>query len=577
VYPRMLYGPIGSRRAYTDPISNAVVITGIEPTAVALDLAAGRFSEVALGPFLHETAHHACFDTPVGIALGALKLAHTASPLSTIHDADELVGPASDLIKAEAVREFLNPLLEGLALFAEFDVHPGTSLYVSSVSQSAARVFGLGRSLNHTLRTGRINLWEALADFFFVARSDANFVERKIALLSSSLRSPDGYLLGYLLVKNLWWMLIRRARKFTDPDLYFGFVRHFLFNDMYFANLLLNHSETLEEEIQAIAEYLTLRIRDMHDNAATFLDEYEGVLARWEPGTTRILGTPSDSPHAGYENHSESLERRLLFESSIRSLRTANLFWPNLIAGRAILRVAVAYAEITTDEAGGFVAQLAGSGESLHGPIMHDMRPLDAKTTSGKGTVEALLLPDKKTILLGVFLGQDLIAVRDVSTGQFNDDSVAGPIKRMPSWLAIEAALVEIEDERNLLGGKRSGELLVEYQKGARELAYESYYEIGLGRDDTAEINRALLDKMDRAGFAELFVNVADRRVMEFAAKLSMAVNREPLSFGQLPDLLQMSETHIRSCYDQLKEIAKTQLGFMPVFEHNDHLFLSRI
>jgi hypothetical protein len=211
MYPRFLAGPVGARRTYTDPVTNAVVVTDADPSEVAVQIAAGRFSQPFIGPFLHEAAHHACFDTPVGLALSALKMAHTASPVLKMKDADRLEGPVRDLVKAETIIELFNPVLEGLALFAEFDLHPGPSPLASSVCQSAFRIFGLSRSLTAFVEAGPQGAYDDFSRFLLEVRSSPNFVERKIALLSSSLRSPDGYLLGYLFIKNLWW-LSRSAR-----------------------------------------------------------------------------------------------------------------------------------------------------------------------------------------------------------------------------------------------------------------------------------------------------------------------------------------------------------------------------
>ena len=199
-----LPGPISGRRAYTDPISNAVANTAISPLEVRHDLALGQLDPKFLNVVLHETTHYTTFITPVGYVLGALMTAHTADPVGRIMDQDKVEGPASIMIQADVLSIYFTPILEGLALFSEFDALSGDSPVASTVSSIAFSIFCKSHVRAAAASGNKIGPYDFLKFYISRHRVQNDAAERKLALLGRSLSSDDGYLIGYLWVKALW-------------------------------------------------------------------------------------------------------------------------------------------------------------------------------------------------------------------------------------------------------------------------------------------------------------------------------------------------------------------------------------
>lgn len=154
-------------RMRVDPISNTVAISAanplyapsqghdtITPSSWGEALANGTVSNELIWPILHEITHHSSLQTPVGASIGALAVSHTSVAGEIIKDVDELKGTARDIVRYEAINIYLRPLLEGLALFSEFDATPGDAPLATWSSQIAARVF-CHQECIETLQTGK--------------------------------------------------------------------------------------------------------------------------------------------------------------------------------------------------------------------------------------------------------------------------------------------------------------------------------------------------------------------------------------------------------------------------------------
>src|SRR5688572_3878102 len=62
------------RRAWTDPVTNATVLSGAEfLKSLGNFIVPGTLPSSCLASFLHEAVHHWCFSSPVGTALALLQ------------------------------------------------------------------------------------------------------------------------------------------------------------------------------------------------------------------------------------------------------------------------------------------------------------------------------------------------------------------------------------------------------------------------------------------------------------------------------------------------------------------------
>jgi hypothetical protein len=348
--------------------------------------------------------------------------AHTANPVGQIMDQDKVEGPARIMIQAEVLSLYFTPLLEGLALFSEFDALSGASPVASTVSSIALSIF-CKASVRAAAATGNnIAPYDSLRFYIGKHRAQTDAAERKLALLSRPLSADDGYLIGYLWVKALWRILVSRCRKLLDTDLFMSFVIDYFFGDFRLATLLfrledaLRTDASLETYVSAIEYYVFgQRLNDLVENADELVWQYERYATKLRPG--HLSTARDDTTHAPYHNYSEDVAAGIEMSLAYSSIRSMHIMWPNFAAGRHILRLFVAPADVEIDEAGMFKAHCPGSEGLIEGSTLEVARPLSKERVSGVGSIEALLLPQTFRVLICVFLGHELIATIDALSG----------------------------------------------------------------------------------------------------------------------------------------------------------------
>src|ERR1700759_4269224 len=108
-------------RSFVDPDTNTTLIRDFDP-ARYLAWLEGRplVGRGLLANFLHEWTHRSCNMSRVGSAPALLKL---RSGIRTFNELDA----TADYLRCMTATALLEPLSEGLALFAEFDAYPGDS------------------------------------------------------------------------------------------------------------------------------------------------------------------------------------------------------------------------------------------------------------------------------------------------------------------------------------------------------------------------------------------------------------------------------------------------------------------
>jgi hypothetical protein len=199
----------------------------------------GKLPDLLLPTFLHESAHHWCLSGSVGTAL-SLKIMELhrkwlESPI--------VLDPTSMLLQSRvsSVQRILEPLLEGMALFADFDLYPGRSEVASEVLCWATYLF--------TQDINEFPVEESIARIKYLLtayRCSELAIRRKSDILVRPLdAATGGYLLGYLTVKNLWHEARKASKRLQDADLFFTYLRNYIFEDCELVEMLL--SEPMEE------------------------------------------------------------------------------------------------------------------------------------------------------------------------------------------------------------------------------------------------------------------------------------------------------------------------------------------
>jgi hypothetical protein len=241
---------LGPKQSWTDLLTNETFVHPLNDLVEPADLIRRSIPFGAVPSLLHEAAHHTCLASAVGLALAATDM--KARRLAESEE-DEGLGKASAIVLTNrAVIELYRPLLEGLALFAEFDSLPSSSRILSRPLLYAAR---------HTSGPEKASKWELeLLGTLTKARLTRASIDRRRDVLSTGLADPGGYQLGYLYVRT-WGRWASQMPIFRDPDFIFFFLSEYFWNDYELAALLLEeHAQDPLLPSKPILEYCLKRL-----------------------------------------------------------------------------------------------------------------------------------------------------------------------------------------------------------------------------------------------------------------------------------------------------------------------------
>jgi hypothetical protein len=252
------------------------------------------------------------------------------------------------------------------------------------------------------------------------------------------------------------------------------FHNRLFFGDYALASLLfrwqdaLKSSEDLEAYIEAVEYYVFgERLDQLVANVAEYVDEYERYAVQHAPGYVSVNDQVLN--RSRYHNFSQATKGEIEMALTAGSLRSMHVMWPKFSFGRHILRLFVAPAEVAIDQDGQFRATCPGHAGHIDGSAIDVARPVSKGKVSGQGSVEAVLLTPSMKVAICVFFGHELVATVDVATGKVNDADSATACDRLSSYLALEAASVEILRESRFREGSRAYELASRLRARARE------------------------------------------------------------------------------------------------------------
>lgn len=293
--------PAGST---TDLLTN---VTGLAPVTpedfMSLLSPVGAVRRLALD-FIHESTHQWCLNSPVGTVLAYLHARALAHAGAAAHGAPvpHFIEFYDDVIRLETARELLRPLMEGMAMFAEFDARTGprsasVSLPLEQVTwfldETQARTVASDRD---PMRVSTTLTNSILADL----RLSQDAVKRRVNLLSQPLattlsgRPTGGYLLGYLTVKSLWraWMQATDGFAAGESDLFLSYLRAYIFRDWGFAEVLLNEDYDGLDSIRAISSYFAERLERFSQvwgaDAVAFLRQWDELANARAAGIRKV-------------------------------------------------------------------------------------------------------------------------------------------------------------------------------------------------------------------------------------------------------------------------------------------------
>ena len=191
---------------------------------------------------------------------------------------------ASDITRARVVAKLLHPLIEGMAVFAEFDVGLSQrSPVVPPPMQWAALLVsqdGLtGTSDSRLTRRMRAARMTSLA--LWTARRGKRSRQAKETLLSEPLDASVGepYLMGYLFVKSLYRFWAQHHERYLEPEVFLLRLYDLFFEDELLVSMLLDESSGLPHSLIHLDQHIEQRIEFSFNGARETLGGFFDHLA----------------------------------------------------------------------------------------------------------------------------------------------------------------------------------------------------------------------------------------------------------------------------------------------------------
>ncbi len=248
-------------RSFVDPTTNEMVVSDFDlPQYLAWVRGRSISGSGVLANFLHEWTHRWCFHSPVGAALALLRMRAACRAYQGRSAFD-------DYVRCMTASTILEPIAEGLALFAEFDTYPGNSAWMSQTLTTSLIFFA------PAVETGGRPLL-LLEGLLQTLRRDPMLLERKAGIYAAPVNVFDPYLVGYLSVRSLWCQMAAACSELNDRDLFLSYLRSYVYDDPGMVLRILDSYPSELHASKAIINHLLSRMSE--------LVSFEGLRERVE-------------------------------------------------------------------------------------------------------------------------------------------------------------------------------------------------------------------------------------------------------------------------------------------------------
>lgn len=421
--------------AYTAALSNAVSlrlddIAGLLREASVGDLPA---SNARLRLFLHEGTHHTSFYNAYGWASAGLSSSLISPGLvgPLPRNADGLLLPVRDLLVLRWMQRVFQPLIEGLAVFAEHDIVWSENSLASQPLLNAASLYFArdAYSSASNIASGEANFIEAanavdsaitasINDRLKRARSSRYWIAEKLALLRQPLLGSDGgppYLLGYLAVKRAFLKTRRKPAALSEPDNFLLLMISHWFCDEDLAQQMLSVNDLDPTEVQ----YTLHRITE------SFQDKWEELYK-----SPRTVAANSLSILSRLDNGNAHAPMDLQFLLGTRALTFSLARAPRFFKHRLALRHGIQKVALALD-----TLSRTASVRAVDGQVELFSCPLvpNADVTAQFGTVELVRSSDGRMDALVVLGGDGLLAAWDLQRRIWNPADLVEALDDLPS------------------------------------------------------------------------------------------------------------------------------------------------
>lgn len=256
-------------RSSTDPVTNSVLFNGLDATTYLSWLGDRNLGASQLVPqFLHEFTHHWCFQTLLGATLALTDL-HLKVFTESYPDGRPIW--ARNLVAHRYISTLLRPLAEGLAQLSEFDLTTKNREFNSYTPLGVA-------SLCFSVSGGEQFRYFMIQNL----RHSPELLERKSSLYLRKFEVDEGYLPGYMTVKNIAWTLV--ARGYNVPvEVLIAYLRSYFWDDPSYTNIIVSEEFNGGEIAAALSRRFRERLIYLF-NASDLPEKIQLFWKKWSPG-----------------------------------------------------------------------------------------------------------------------------------------------------------------------------------------------------------------------------------------------------------------------------------------------------
>jgi len=271
---------MANARSYFDPIAIRFVIPEVEVEAHLNEFIARDFPIDYLPAFLHESSHHFCLNSPLGLAFSLLNLDNRLKISNAIKKGESIDKEVAMIYRYSYTLNLLRPILEGIALFIEHDARTGSSKTLSRQLGFIQFIFGTIRANETYLKYGENGINAFVNQTLDDARLTTKHIDKKSSLFLTPLISATrgGHLLGYLAIKSIFsYCYAMSPSEYTaDPDLFVQYFSTYIFEDWKIVELILDDKKDLSTSLNAIIQHLqTILDRFLKQDHTKALIDYQ--------------------------------------------------------------------------------------------------------------------------------------------------------------------------------------------------------------------------------------------------------------------------------------------------------------
>ena len=206
----------------------------------------------------HELTHCVTGQTAVGQALFLSQFALNSQ-------GEECLFAPNMVHRFDVGNYLLTPLLEGLALFVQFDHFPTIDMHIYWVDSIYFWLSGMAKE------TGESKNDDNTYNYIGRYRLSQAQQEKRQELLCSDLDSPSPYTTGYFIIKEIFYGIRSTTKSpLGTKGAFVNYIKEFLFNDYVLANLIVDTSLSMEEFITQFKNRLNERITFLMGNEAPY-------------------------------------------------------------------------------------------------------------------------------------------------------------------------------------------------------------------------------------------------------------------------------------------------------------------